>query len=101
MQQVTTNQVRVRSLRELIDTLTTDNKELSRSYNDLKSSVRTNDFDTLKRLGERNAELELLLERKEREINELMNNSKGSLNLITNLREKLKETEEENHKFNS
>lgn len=30
-----------------------------------------------------------------------MSNSKGSLNLITNLREKLKELEEENHKFNT
>ena len=45
-----------------------ENRELSRNYNDLKSSVRTNDFDTLNKLAARNSEVELILERKDREI---------------------------------
>jgi uncharacterized coiled-coil protein SlyX len=53
-------------------------------------NMKTTDFDNLKRMNQRIEELETILARKEREINELMSNSKGSLNLISNLREKLK-----------
>lgn len=64
-------------------------------------NIKTTDFDIIKKLNSRIEEIEAVLARKEREINELMSNSKGSLNLIANLREKLKELEEENHKFNT
>lgn len=63
--------------------------------------MKSNDFENMKKLNSRTEDLEAILAKKEREINELMSNSKGSLNLIANLRDKLKETEEENHKFNS
>lgn len=62
--------------------------------------MKTTDFENIKKLNQRIEELENILTRKEREITELMSNSKGSLNLISNLREKLKEVEEENRKFN-
>ena len=45
-------------------------------------SVKSNDFENLNKLNKRTEELESILTRKEREINELMSNSKGSLNLI-------------------
>lgn len=62
--------------------------------------MKSTDFDSIKKLNNRIEELEDQLNKKERKVNELMSNSKGSLNMITNLRDKLKELEEENHKFN-
>lgn len=65
----------------------------------MKLTKRSNEFEEIKRLQQVIEDTELTLSRKEREINELMANSKGSLSLIQNLRDKLKEVEEENHRY--
>lgn len=80
--QITTNQDRVSSLRGQIELLASENLRLQKMYNELKMNMKSTDFDNLKRLNKRIEELEFTLARKEREINELMSNSKGSLNLI-------------------
>lgn len=70
--------------------LSQENLTLQQEYNELKANMKSNDYENIKKLNVRIEEMEGILQRKEREINELMSNSKGSLNLISNLREKFK-----------
>ncbi|CAD8055566.1 unnamed protein product [Paramecium primaurelia] len=101
LKQVTNNQKQVQSLRQQIEILVDENEKLTKQLNELKLTKRSNEFVEIKRLQQVIEELEVNLSRKTREIDELMANSKGSLSLIQNLREKLKDVEEENHRYNN
>ncbi|CAD8045368.1 unnamed protein product [Paramecium primaurelia] len=101
LKQVTNNSKQVQSLRQQIEILVEENEKLNKQLNELKVTKRSNEFVEIKRLQQVIEELEVNLSRKTREIDELMANSKGSLSLIQNLREKLKDVEEENHRYNN
>ncbi|CAK66824.1 unnamed protein product (macronuclear) [Paramecium tetraurelia] len=101
LKQVTNNSKQVQSLRQQIEILVDENEKLNKQLNELKVTKRSNEFVEIKRLQQVIEELEVSLSRKTREIDELMANSKGSLSLIQNLREKLKDVEEENHRYNN
>ncbi|KAL4426479.1 hypothetical protein ABPG74_004485 [Tetrahymena malaccensis] len=92
---VNQNQVIVRSLRGKIETLTKNNEALQEKYYEIQSNIRTQDANEVKKLKDNIEELQMIVARKEREIEELKKNTQGSLSQLQNLRDKLKETEEE------
>ncbi|KAM3131240.1 hypothetical protein pb186bvf_016698 [Paramecium bursaria] len=101
LKQIQCNSKQVKSLRSQIEYLSEENLKLQQSLNEIKLQKKSNEYEEIKRLQGVIEDLEINLSRKEREINELMANSKGSLSIIQNLRDKLKETEEENHRFSN